>query len=86
MSVLTIKGTAPCDESEETILPESGACIKGDMSHPGTEETLLDEGKRPLALVVFWFLVVVFVWWFVWFWGCLCSFSPHHFLCFLPLQ
>ena len=37
-------------------------------------------GNRPLALggvLVSWFLF--FVWWaFVWFWGCLCSFPPHH--------
>ena len=31
VSVLIIKGTAPCDESEETILPESEACIKGEL-------------------------------------------------------
>ena len=56
------------------------------MSHPGTEETLLDEGNRPLALggvLVFGsgFCLVGFVW----FWGCLCSF-PLIMLCFLPLQ
>ena len=37
-------------------------------------------GNRPLALggvLVSWFWL--FVWWaFVWFWGCLCSFPPHH--------
>ena len=37
-------------------------------------------GNRPLALggvLVSWFWF--FVWWaFVWFWGCLCSFPPHH--------
>ena len=31
VSVLIIKGTAPCDESKETILPEAGACIKGEL-------------------------------------------------------
>ena len=31
MSVLIIKGTAPCNESEEAILPESGACIEGEL-------------------------------------------------------
>ena len=46
------------------------------MSHPSTEETLLDEGKRPLAL---WFgawfgfcLVLLFGL------GLLVFFSPHH--------
>ena len=37
------------------------------MSHASTEETLLDEGKRPLAFAVWWlvwflFVVVVVVW------------------------
>ena len=35
------------------------------MSHASTEETLLDEGKRPLAFVVWWlvwFLFGVVVW------------------------
>ena len=31
VSVLIIKRTVPCDESEETILPESEACIKGEL-------------------------------------------------------
>ena len=49
------------------------------MSHPGTEETLLDEGETASGLwwcfgSWFWFLFGVFVW----FWGCLCSFPPHH--------
>ena len=56
------------------------------MSHPGTEETLLDEGETASGLwwcfcSWFWFLFGVFVW----FWGCLCSF-PLIMLCFLPLQ
>ena len=29
--MLIIRGTAPCDESEETILPESGVCIEGEL-------------------------------------------------------
>ena len=32
MSVLIIKGTAPRNESEETILPESRVCMEGEAS------------------------------------------------------
>ena len=49
------------------------------MSHPGTEETLLDEGESASGLwwrfgFWFWFLFGVFVW----FLGLLVFFSSHH--------
>ena len=31
VSVLIIKGTASCNESKEAILPETGACIQGEL-------------------------------------------------------
>ena len=37
--MLIIKGTAPSDEGQKTILPESGVCIESELS-------VRDEGTR----------------------------------------
>ena len=48
------------------------------MSHPGTEETLVDEGETASGLWCVLVLGLVFVWCFCLVLGLLLFFSPHH--------